>query len=287
MVRKHDGSLCTHASAVRCHQCFPQLPPEQFFIRERWIKKHLEAVDVFTAPSRFMLKTFTDWGIDPKRIFHVGNAQQNRGTSAALAAPRSSSNRFGFFGQMVDAKGVHILLRAVENLWAQGFTDFVVEINGDNLRYASESCRKEIEDFREREAAKPYAARNVLFNGSYEVDRLASRMARIDWCIVPSVWREAFCLVVSESWMFGRPVIVSNVGGPAERVRHDIDGLHFEVGDPRSLAETMRRACTETGLWKRLAGGIAPPAPREIMVGEYAALYRGEQAPAQLTAAAG
>ena len=287
MVRKHDGSLCTHASAVRCHQCFPQLPPEQFFIRERWIKKHLEAVDVFTAPSRFMLKTFTDWGIDPKRIFHVGNAQQNRGTSAALAAPRSSSNRFGFFGQMVDAKGVHILLRAVENLWAQGFTDFVVEINGDNLRYASESCRKEIEDFREREAAKPYAARNVLFNGSYEVDRLASRMARIDWCIVPSVWREAFCLVVSESWMFGRPVIVSNVGGPAERVRHDVDGLHFEVGDPRSLAETMRRACTEAGLWKRLADGIAPPAPREIMVGEYAALYRGEQAPAQLTAAAG
>jgi len=180
MVRKHDGSLCTHASAVRCHQCFPKLPPEQFFIRERWIKKHLEAVDVFTTPSRFMLKTFNDWGIDPKRIFHVGNAQQNRGTSAALAAPRSSSNRFGFFGQMVDAKGVHILLRAVENLWAQGFTDFVVEINGDNLRYASESCRKEIEDFREREAAKPYAARNVLFNGSYEVDRLASRMARID-----------------------------------------------------------------------------------------------------------
>ncbi len=87
--------------------------------------------------------------------------------------------------------------------------------------------------------------------------------------------------------MFGRPVIVSNVGGPAERVRHDVDGLHFEVGDPRSLAETMRRACTEAGLWKRLADGIAPPAPREIMVGEYAALYRGEEAPALLTAAAG
>jgi glycosyltransferase involved in cell wall biosynthesis len=81
-------------------------------------------------------------------------------------------------------------------------------------------------------------------------------------------------------------VIVSNVGGPAERVRHEIDGLHFEVGDPQSLAETMRRACTENGLWKRLAAGITPPPGREVMVGEYAALYRGEQAPARLTAAA-
>lgn len=278
MVRKNDGSLCTHASPVRCHQCFPELPPEQFFIRERWMKKHLEAVDVFTTPSRFMIKHYTAWGINPKKIFHVGNAQQNRGSTASVPMPRARRNRFGFFGQLVDAKGVHILLRAVENLWAEGFVDFTVEINGDNLRYASESCRKEIQDFLERESAKTYGERIVFFNGSYEVDQLASRMARIDWCIVPSVWWEIFCLVISESWMFRRPVIVSNVGGPAERVRHEVDGLHFEVGDPRSLAQTMRRACTEKGLWSRLAAGIRPPAQRAVMVSEYAALYRGEEA---------
>ena len=102
-------------------------------------------------------------------------------------------------------------------------------------------------------------------NGSYHVDQLASRMSRIDWCIVPSVWWEIFGLVISEAWMFGRPVIASNVGGMKERIRDGVDGLHFNVGDARSLAETMRRAATEDGLWEQLVDGITPPPSREEM----------------------
>jgi glycosyltransferase involved in cell wall biosynthesis len=274
MVRKKDKSLCTHASPVRCHQCFPELSPEQFFVREKWMKKHMAAVDVFTTPSRFMIQHYTDWGIDPRRIFQVGNVQRNRGVTTIVEAPRKSRNRFGFFGQMVDMKGIHVILRAVEYLRASGFTDFVVEINGDNLRYASDQYRTEIEAFLVSEREKPIAEQNVLFNGSYQVDQLASRMARIDWCIVPSVWWEIFCLVISEAWMFGRPVIVSNVGGPHERVRHEKDGLQFQVGDPQALASAMRRACTEPGLWDTLSAGISPPADREVMVAEYVALYQ-------------
>jgi glycosyltransferase involved in cell wall biosynthesis len=277
MLRKHDGSLCTHASPVRCHQCFPHLPPEQFFVRARWMKRHLEAVNVFTTPSRFMIKHYTDWGIDPKRIFQVANVQHNRAPTALNEEPRTKRNRFGFFGQLVDAKGIHVLLQAVEHLRADGFTDFSVELNGDNLRYASDARRKEIESFLEREAARPVRKQNVFFNGSYQVDQLAGRMARVDWCIVPSVWWEIFGLVISEAWMFGRPVIASNVGGPAERVRHEVDGLHFEVGDAKSLAGAMRRACTEEGLWRKLAAGITPPEPREAMVRQYMALYYGER----------
>jgi glycosyltransferase involved in cell wall biosynthesis len=287
MVRRHDKSLCTHASPVRCHQCFPELAPEQFFVRERWMKKHMEAVDVFTTPSRFMIKHYTDWGIDPKRIFQVGNVQRNRGATTLAEPPRKRRNRFGFFGQMVDMKGIHVILRAVEYLRAADFTDFVVEINGDNIRYASPERRKEIEDFLQKEREKPISEQNVIFNGSYQVDQLAGRMARIDWCIVPSIWWEIFCLVISESWMFGRPVIVSNVGGPQERVRHEVDGLHFQVGDPQALAQTMRRACTESGLWETLSNGITPPASRDVMVAEYFALYRNDRHNHETSPAAG
>jgi glycosyltransferase involved in cell wall biosynthesis len=276
MLRKHDGSLCTRATPVRCHQCFPSLPPEQFFVRERWMKKHLEVVDIFTTPSRFMIKHYTDWGIDPKRIVQVGNAQSNHVTTTAMPEKRARRNRFGFFGQMVDSKGIHILLEAVEYLRSAGFTDFMVEINGDNLRYASEERRKEILAFLEREAAKPIAEQNVRNNGSYQVDQIAARMSRIDWCVVPSIWWETFCLVISESWSYRRPVIVSNAGAPAERVSHEIDGLQFNIADSRSLAEAMRRACNEEGLWDRLSAGIKPPAPRELMVSEYLALYENE-----------
>src|SRR5581483_3551015 len=154
---------------------------------------------------------------------------------------------FGFFGQLVDVKGVQTVLAAVDLLRAQGFTDFSVEINGANLRYASESLRAEFEAFLKTEAARPSAERIVFYNGPYEVRDLRSRMARVDWCIVPSLWWEIFGLVISEAWMFGRPVICSNVGAMAERVRDGVDGLHFEMGDAASLARTIKRAAAEEG----------------------------------------
>jgi glycosyltransferase involved in cell wall biosynthesis len=273
MVRRTDGSLCTEATAVRCHQCFPDHPPEFFFLREMWFKRHFDVVDVFTTPSRFMIEHYVKWGIDPGRIRCIPNGQADYSGGASPAVEKRPRNRFGFFGQLLDCKGVHILLEAVELLRADGFVDFVVEINGDNIRFASESRRKQIESFLEREAERPAHLRNVIMNGGYQVGQLAGRMARIDWCIVPSVWREAFGLVISEAWMFKRPVIASNVGAMKERIADGVDGLHFEVGDPRSLAATMRRACTEEGLWEDLTRKIRTPGSREAMVNGFYQSY--------------
>ncbi len=273
MLRKSDNSLCTRASNVRCHQCFPELGPDFFFMRELWMKRHLGVVDVFTCPTHFMIEHFVTWGIDREKIRYVTNGQRDYSGGKGLQDKRTKRNRFGFFGQMVDNKGVWVILRAVEQLRAEGFTDFIVEINGDNLRYASEERRAEVEAFLAEEKKLPFTERMVFFNGSYHVDELPQRMARIDWCLVPSTWWEIFGLVISEAWMFGRPVIASDVGGPKERIRHDEDGLLFAVGDPRALADTIRRACTEEGLWDRLHEGVRLAPSREAMVDGYLAVY--------------
>ena len=206
------------------------------------------------------------------------SAARGKGFDSVRAVPsdlrqRPRRNRFGFFGQLVDNKGIWVLLDAVEILRAEGFADFVVEINGDNLHYASERRRKDIEEFRAKEAVRPFVEQNVFFNGSYHIDQLAERMARVDWCLVPSTWWEIFGLVISEAWMFHKPVIASNVCGPAERIRHDVDGLLFQVGQARSLADTIRRACMEEGLWERLVAELPEPPSREAMVEELLPLY--------------
>jgi glycosyltransferase involved in cell wall biosynthesis len=281
-VRKTDGSLCREASSVRCHQCFPDLSPEYFFVREMWMKKHLEAVDLFTAPSRFMIEHYRKWGLDAARIRHIPNGQADYSAGMPMQPQRRGrKNRFGFFGQFVDNKGVHVILDAVEHLRASGFTDFAIELNGDNLRYASEDRRKQFESFMSREAERPHHERNVILNGPYQVDNLSSRMANVDWCIVPSTWWEVFGLVVSEAWMFKRPVIASNVGGLRERITDGVDGLLFNPGDGRSLAEAMRRACNEEGLWKRLTRGIKPPLSRAEMTERFCRLYAEPRAAAQ------
>lgn len=278
MVRTTDNSLCAQASAVRCHQCFPEHAPETFFVRKQWFSEHLRAVDVFTVPSRFMIKTYADWGIARERIRHVSNGQRNYSAGTIAEDPREHRNRFGFFGQLVDGKGVAVLLRAAGLLRAQGFTDFVVEVNGDNLRYATEAGRAEFEGFRAAETERPVEQRNIVFSGAYQVDRLPRLMSRIDWVVVPSVWWEVFGLVISEAWMFRRPVIASDVGGMAERVAHEVGGLLFPMGDARALAATMHRACTEPGLWDRLVAGLPQPPTRETMVTAFADVYRGAAA---------
>ncbi len=277
MVRTKDRSLCTHASQIRCHQCFPDRSPEQFLTRRLWFQSHLAHIDVFTCPSRFMIEHYVRWGIPPEKIHHVTNGQRRYGTP--VEPPEGLKTRFGFFGQFVDNKGIHILLRAVRLLRAEGFTAFSVDLNGDNLQYASAPVREEIEAFLAEERERLPDEQLVTLNGSYHVDELPSRMARVDWCIVPSTWWEIFGLVISEAWMFGKPVICSNVGGPGERVVDEVGGLHFQLGDHRALARVMRRAASEAGLWERLRVGVPEPPARATMVDGFRKQYIGHTSP--------
>lgn len=283
MVRKTDGSLCEEASQLRCHQCLPQRLPEQHFLRTQWMKAHFAAVDLFTVPSRFMIDVYARWGMEARKFMHVPNGLQMPERGAGAAAP-NKRNRFGFFGQLIDVKGLTVLLEAVELLRAEGFDDFSVEVNGENIHFATPETRKLIEEFQESEAERPAKERRVRFNGGYHHGQLAARMGRVDWVVVPSTWWEIYCLVISEAWAFGRPVIASNKGGPAERIKDGVDGLLFELGDARALAETMRRAVSEAGLWEKLAGGITLPTARTEMVQGYLAVYEAAQTQQKLAA---
>lgn len=275
MVRRTDRSLCRKPSPIRCHQCFPERHPDEFAVRKLWFSQHLAQVDEFTCPTRFMIEHYVDWGIPREKISWVTNGQQSYAPSGARSAPaRKPPNRFGYFGQLHDSKGVHVVFRAVNILRSEGFTDFRVEINGDNIHFASSAMQAEIQDFLTAEAALPPNERIVIENGAYDLDQLHRRMTTIDWSIVPSIWWEIFGLVISEAWMFGKPVICSNVGGMAERVRDNVDGLHFEMGNPRALADAIRRACTEKGLWERLHGALPEPPTRAHMADMFTGMYR-------------
>jgi glycosyltransferase involved in cell wall biosynthesis len=243
-------------------------------MRRMWMQRHLSVVDAFTCPSRFMLDFYERWGLPPERLHHVINGQRRYGEKQPPSPARKS--RFGFFGQLVDQKGVQILLRAVTLLRAQGFTDFVVEINGENLHLASKAMRAEFETFFEQEQTLPQEEQIVFHNGGYHIDDLPNRMAKVDWCIVPSTWWEIFGLVISEAWMFGKPVICSNRGGPGERIKHEVDGLLFQLGDARGLAEAIKRGATEDGLWERLQARLPEPPSRPEMVEHMWDIYRGK-----------
>jgi glycosyltransferase involved in cell wall biosynthesis len=64
-------------------------------------------------------------------------------------------------------------------------------------------------------------------------------MRSVDAVLVPSIWWENSPLVIQEALASRRPIICSDIGGMAEKVRDGIDGCHFRAGDPRALAELL------------------------------------------------
>lgn len=57
--------------------------------------------------------------------------------------------------------------------------------------------------------------------------------------IVPSIWFESFGLAAAEAMAHGIPVVASRLGALASLVRDGTDGLLFEPGNPRDLADKV------------------------------------------------
>lgn len=219
-------------------------------LRERFIKTHLNAVDRFVSPSRFLRQRYIAWGLAADRIDVIANARPAR----TPTPHRPSTGRrasFGYFGNLNPWKGVLELLAAARRIAAMGEGDFELRIHG-GAPFQSEAFTTAFD----RALAK--AGGNVSHCGPYRLDELPALMEEIDWVVTPSIWWENAPLVIQEAFQHRRPVITSSIGGMAEMVRDGQDGLHARPGDPAALARVMQRAMTEDGLWQRLVDGIAP-----------------------------
>jgi glycosyltransferase involved in cell wall biosynthesis len=264
MVKTARNTLCQQATPAECASCFPQYTAGAIFQRELFLKDHLALADAYVAPSKFLIQRYVDWGL-PARKFHF---IENGLDSGAPAPPRAlpvggRRDRFGFFGQVTEFKGLHILLDAIARVPRTVWGDASLCIFGGNLENQPEA-------FRARFARLLDAAgRRARFFGSYRAEELPRLMRQIDWAVMPSIWWENSPLVIQEAFLHRRPLIVSDIGGMAEKVSHDADGLHFRAGSPEDLADTLARALTEGDLWQRLSAA----APRPPDLGQFAAAH--------------
>src|SRR4029079_17908785 len=70
--------------------------------------------------------------------------------------------------------------------------------------------------------------------------------------VVPSLVPEGFGLTVVEGMAAGLPVVAPDAGGPAEIIRHDVDGLLVPPGDTVALADALRRLAADPATRRRL-----------------------------------
>jgi glycosyltransferase involved in cell wall biosynthesis len=266
MIRRETHELCDRASPRRCHECFPELSPQTLFLRERFVKSAFEEVDLFVTPSQHARRRYIDWGIPEEKI-----VCENYGRIIVppLPDPPNAGRRMriGFIGQFTKYKGVDVLLEAMRIL-ERDQRQVLCVVWGANLERTDPRFQERIR------ALLNETHSSVQLGGRYEQGELPALLSSIDWVVVPSIWWETGPLVIQEAMMHRRPVICSDIGSMIERIEDGVNGLHFSVGDPLSLADTIGRAVNDPSLWDRLRAAIADPHSMPAHLEVISDLYR-------------
>lgn len=240
MVKKTNGGLCNKAEPELCAMCFPHITADTFMARKHYNIELLRMADSYVVPAKHLGEVLQrEMEIDAGRVHVINHPIDIDRYAATPPQPRRKQPlRFGFFGQFVDNKGIHILLRAGELLnRGQPLRPFQIVINGGNKNFASGDYQKKVEVMISE--SHHWEHGEVVELGGYNHDELIHRMAGVDVVVVPSTWPEVFGLVVTEAFACYKPVIAAYIGGLAERVQHGIDGFYFVARDPSDLAMKM------------------------------------------------
>ncbi len=223
-----------------------------FFFRHT--RRIFRDVDLFLAPSQFLLDRYARCGIPPSKLLF--QRYGIRHFAVSRAERRAGPLRVGYIGALHAQKGLEVLLEA--------FRGFV----GANLHVYGSAFGSPISQAFWKRVTK--MSDNVFFHGKYDNDRLGSLLGDLDVVAVPSIWYENSPLTIQEAFIAGVPVVTANVGGMAELVRDNVDGLHFRVGDPADLREKLRRIVDDPRILDRLRSAI----PAVPTIEEHAAEMR-------------
>ena len=260
MVTRGRQDLCDAASLRDCHRCFPEISRADFFLRQVYERRFLDLVDHFIAPSHFLADRYIAWGLDPARVSVIENITAPVAQPAAPAQP-GPRLRIGFFGQISGLKGIDVLLDAAALLEADGNETVQFDIHGDDS--------SQPEAFRAAFAERlKSAGRNVRFHGAYDNRKVDRLIQGTDAILIPSIWWENSPVVIQEARRNRRPVICSDIGGMAEKVRDGIDGLHFPVGNAAALADLLASLAADR------AALPAPTADMRDAAADHLTLYK-------------
>ena len=180
--------------------------------------------DGFVVGSQYMKSQIAEHGFpaDDIHVIPYFSAPPQNGTPV-----QREDDLIVFVGQLVRAKGVDILLRA--------------------MKLIERPCRLQIlgtgkqeQEWRELSDALGLQDR-VEFLGHVPHEELPQYYKRAACVVAPSRWPEPFGMVGPEAMSYGAPVVSSNVGGPTEWLLDGETGYQVPTNDPQALADALER----------------------------------------------
>ncbi|MFA6383764.1 MAG: glycosyltransferase, partial [Candidatus Omnitrophota bacterium] len=220
-------------------------------------------IDCFIAPSHFIKRAFLEFGIPGDKITRMSYGF-DRAKFEGLTKTASPVVRFGFIGNIMPSKGLHVLIESFKG------------IPGDRaclkIYGAAYSYKSALGGY--ARMVKSLAGRgNIAFMGPFDNSRIREVFENIDVLVVPSIWQENSPLVIQEAFLSRTSVIASRTGGIPELITDGVDGFLVEAGNAGDLRRSIINMISLPGILTRELRSVPKVKSIEENAAELEALY--------------
>lgn len=201
-----------------------------FATRMAHIHEVVNNVDLFIAPAHHLLNRYREFfKLPDEKLIYLDygfNHQRLRNRQ------RQGEDQFvfGYIGTHTPQKGIHHLLEAFGKTTTSSKLKIWGQQNGEitkSLHSITQHISTEKQSYISWEG--PYRNENIVEDVFNHVDAI----------VVPSIWEENSPLVIHEAQQVRVPVITADVGGMAEYVHHNVNGLLFKHRNTEDLTAQM------------------------------------------------
>jgi glycosyltransferase involved in cell wall biosynthesis/MoaA/NifB/PqqE/SkfB family radical SAM enzyme len=212
--------------------------------RMRHLREVVEHVDLFVSPARSLMDRYVaEFGLAPTKVRYLDYGF-DRDRLVGRARRPGEPFTFGYIGTHIPAKGIDRLIRAFGQLRGAPRLRIWGRPRGQEtaaLQALADSLPQEV-------------ASRIEWLPEYRNQAIVTDVFdHVDAIVVPSVWVENSPLVIHEAQQARVPVVTADVGGMAEYVQHEVNGLLFRHRDADALAEQLQRLVDDP-VWAKELG---------------------------------
>jgi glycosyltransferase involved in cell wall biosynthesis len=194
--------------------------------------------DTLIAPSDYLARVITTWGVSASKIFIVYNAVEIPSWTRTTV-PLATRLNIVTVGRLVPWKQIDYLIEAL------------TEIDGAGLVVVGDGPdRSRLEDL----VRATKLTDRIYFAGQRSKEETLGLMTACDLFVLNSTY-EGFPHVVLEAMCAGLPVVATEVGGTPELVRDGENGLLISPNANGTLSKTLLKLLSCSEERQRLAAG--------------------------------
>ncbi|MGQ4649276.1 glycosyltransferase [Lyngbya aestuarii] len=241
----------------------PLALPAYVAARRRGLLEMAKFADRIVVMSEWVKEAMLINGIPQEKFFLLKHGISDF-LHQRVSQPKKTTGllRVGFLGRWNSTKGVNILVEAVKSLPQDVPLELIIHgIPEESKRYQEQVIARIGNDHR------------IHLAPQLKRQEVSAALSTFDVLAVPSQWLETGPVVVLEAHAQGVPVIGSNLGGIAEKVKHGVDGLLISPGDPTAWAEAFSQLALDANLLNKLRQGIQPVRTISMEAADSIALY--------------